>query len=302
MVLVALAALAPLVAGCGATTGGAAAGASAAGFSFGPCDSVNDTEVAAQARDRTLARAITSPYGCQWESVGETVRTWWYRGSPLGDARARATADRATVTDRTVGGLPALSARSSAGSCDVDVAAGPDVVVWSVDGTGPGVDACSVATELAETSTARGRRPGADTTKFGQPDESYPCGLADEATVAAQVGGSVGTRVFDGDVCEWSLTVPGGRADALSSWFVQDSLDREKTLSAALGYAATPLRIDRDQALTLRDPKAPGDCGVEVQTDSGTVGWWIAYRAPGDRSDPCGVAAALAKSTLDLEP
>ncbi|MDG3010396.1 DUF3558 domain-containing protein [Rhodococcus sp. D2-41] len=301
-VLVSLAAALPLAAGCGSSTGAAATGPTAAGFAFGRCDSVGDAEVAEQAHDRTLTRTITSPYGCQWESPSRTVRTWWYRDSPLADARTRAGADRATVADLTVAGLPALTDRNHAGRCDVDVVAGPDVVVWSVDGTTPGVDACTAATALAGISAARGRRSGADTTTFATPDEAYPCGLADESTVAGQVGAAGGVKVFEGDVCQWSLAVPGGRADALSSWFVQDTLDREKTLTAALGYAATPLRIDRDQAVTLRDPKVPGDCGVEVQTDSGTVGWWIAYRAPADRSDPCGVAATLAKSTLDLEP
>lgn len=128
-------------------------------MSLTACGSVTDAEIAASLRISTIERVFTSPLGCQWESDvsgTETVRTWWYRGVPIADARKAVDAAHASIADISIGGLSGFSARANSGDdCSIDVVRGLDVVAWEVTSGRPQVDACGVGRRLAQLSAAR---------------------------------------------------------------------------------------------------------------------------------------------------
>ncbi|WP_181762851.1 DUF3558 family protein [Rhodococcus spelaei] len=135
-----------------------------------------------------------------------------------------------------------------------------------------------------------------------EPNSSYPCGLAGESEVAGAVGESTAHRTTRGAICQWSLDGNDGGAEAVFSWFVDGSLERERSTDTELGYAVTAIRVARATAFTAELPSNPAACSVTAGTDSGVVSWWVGYRNGGRHPDPCAGAATLTAFTLNEEP
>ncbi|MDH6283567.1 DUF3558 domain-containing protein [Prescottella agglutinans] len=135
-----------------------------------------------------------------------------------------------------------------------------------------------------------------------EPNSSYPCGLAGESEVASAAGEAAAHLMTRGAICQWTLDGHDGGADAVFSWFVDGSLQREQSADTALGYTVAPTKVARARAFTARDPANPAACSVTAETDSGVVSWWLGYRGDGAHPDPCTGAATLTALTLNKEP
>ncbi|WP_185981866.1 DUF3558 family protein [Skermania sp. ID1734] len=127
------------------------------GLSFGLCNTLSDQDVTADAGMASLTRVLTTSMGCQWEqgnSPNSTiVSTWWYRGSPIADARADSVVAHDTDADVHVGDLSGFTARTP-GGCSVSLSSGLDYATWSVQHLAA-PDPCAAVESLARSSLTR---------------------------------------------------------------------------------------------------------------------------------------------------
>lgn len=161
--------------------------------------------------------------------------------------------------------------------------------------------AAAVFTCLVAGCSATDSTPAGPTTSPA-PESSYPCGLVGLPEIATAIGASSGQRTHRGAICQWTLDGQGGAIDAVFSWFVNGSLQRESDSTTALGYVLTPIRIARQHGFTAQSLSNPSACTVTVDTDSGTISWWVQYRGAEPHPSPCDAAKTLTATTLKKEP
>ncbi|QBJ95636.1 DUF3558 domain-containing protein [Rhodococcus sp. ABRD24] len=127
------------------------------------------------------------------------------------------------------------------------------------------------------------------------------CDAVSDQRIAEAVGGDAIERGFFGAICRWSVEGASGPARVTFDWFEAGSLDVERATAERLGYAVAELTVEGRRAVLARQPKDPASCGISVGApDSGVIGWWVQYQAPGRHPDPCEAVTTLAKLASSL--
>jgi hypothetical protein len=163
--VVAVALVAPALAGCGTTQKvPAPSPPQGRGFNSGQCNKVTDDEINHAAGSGMFTKVVVNDDGCFWQEntmigsfgAGMGISTWWYRGSDMDTERTLETKAGRRLTELTIAGNKALQA-SDANACSIYVEKGTDVITWSIQTLNSASlpDLCTITQHLARLTQDR---------------------------------------------------------------------------------------------------------------------------------------------------
>ncbi|MEU6564071.1 DUF3558 family protein [Nocardia nova] len=162
--------------------------------------------------------------------------------------------------------------------------------------------ATAVVVLAVSAGCSSGTTPSETVTTQAADDEALRgCGPESDVQIADLLHATSAHREDGPTVCAWEGSYSdGSRVDITYAWFVQDSLLRDSSVAARLGYRTEHLLVSNFGGLIWRDPRDPGSCGVSA-ADSGTVTYWVENRSRSATPDPCAAALAAEKATVQLD-
>lgn len=165
VVATAVASVAAMLAGCGASgSHHASSGRADNGFHSGECNFVSDDDVNSVAGPGRFTKTVVTDAGCFWQEnsmiamigAGMGISTWWYRGSDLDIERTLERKAGRELTELSLDGNSGFRA-SDTNACSVYVTKGSDVITWSIQTMNPASlpELCSIVDRLAQLSQDR---------------------------------------------------------------------------------------------------------------------------------------------------
>ncbi|GAB20803.1 hypothetical protein GOEFS_132_00340 [Gordonia effusa NBRC 100432] len=148
--------------------------------------------------------------------------------------------------------------------------------------------------DSAATSSTPSRQARVDTDKFER--LSLECQLLTITEIAKAVGASIKDNEFSGPICRWEAS---GDVWVSFHWFEWNTIRREKSVAASLGYATEIIKIGSATGFTQTKADRPGTCGVTAKSPGRGIYTWFVNR-PAAVEDPCAAPKKLMELSLEM--